>query len=332
MEKPNLLVSVAMATFNGAQYLEEQFESLFAQTRMPDEVIVYDDASNDETAILLNQIKNRAPFRMKVIAGKENAGVHQAFQTALSYCSGEIVLFCDQDDFWECEKIARMIAVFDADPDVGLVFSNASQINENGGFLPRSLWAVIGFDEFRQSLFRQCPMGEMLKGGNFIYGMAAAFRAAAIKDLAPMSNAAASITHDTWFAFHALGAGWKGVALDELLVRYRRHEHQVTKMAPKQVMSGARTSRSLARNKAILNEIISLEEVRRSLSSFPFVRDCSAVVKNCRLLKIKIRFLRNRLAIRNSRRMMTVFRHDTFAGYYRYASGVRSIFRDIIGS
>lgn len=331
MEKSKLSVSIAMATFNGAQHLEDQFESLFAQTRSPDEVIVIDDASEDGTVILLDQIKSRAPFNVKIIAAHKNRGVLKAFHIATSHCSGDIVFFCDQDDVWEPRKIERVAAVFEGATDVGLVFSNASQIDVSGSLLPQSLWAVIGFDDRRLSSFRRCPMGEMLKGGNFIYGMASAFRASAIKDLPPISNTAAKITHDTWFAYHVLGTGWRGVALDELLVRYRRHENQVTKMASKDVKSEARATRWQSRNRAILDEIISLEKVERSISSCSTENTSSEVDASCRLLSHKIRFLKNRLAIRYSQKIMDLFRQKAFYGYYRYASGFRSIFRDIVG-
>ena len=62
-------VSVAMATYNGERYLPEMLESLAAQTRLPDELVVRDDGSTDGTLGVVHDFARRVPFRVEVIAG-----------------------------------------------------------------------------------------------------------------------------------------------------------------------------------------------------------------------------------------------------------------------
>jgi glycosyltransferase involved in cell wall biosynthesis len=55
-------ISVAMCTYNGAQYLDEQLESVLVQARMPDEGLICDDGSRDNTRNILQAFVNQAPF------------------------------------------------------------------------------------------------------------------------------------------------------------------------------------------------------------------------------------------------------------------------------
>ena len=59
-------ISIAMATYNGAPYLREQLESFIGQTRLPDELIVCDDVSTDDTLIILEEFKKNAPFDVHI--------------------------------------------------------------------------------------------------------------------------------------------------------------------------------------------------------------------------------------------------------------------------
>ncbi len=101
-------VSVAMATYNGERYLPEMLESLAAQTRTPDEVVVRDDASEDGTVGILHAFARRMPFRVEVIAGGPRLGYAQNFVAASKACSGRLVFFADQDDTWRPPKLATV--------------------------------------------------------------------------------------------------------------------------------------------------------------------------------------------------------------------------------
>jgi glycosyltransferase involved in cell wall biosynthesis len=97
-----------MATYNGEQYLPEMLESLAAQTRLPDELVIRDDASEDGTVGILNAFARRVPFRVEVIAGGTRLGYAQNFVAASRACSGRVVFFADQDDSWHPPKLATV--------------------------------------------------------------------------------------------------------------------------------------------------------------------------------------------------------------------------------
>ena len=76
-------VSIAMCTYNGAPFLREQLDSLVAQCRLPDEVVICDDASNDETVQILEEFSRTAPFQVKLSVNRTNLGVIKNFENAI---------------------------------------------------------------------------------------------------------------------------------------------------------------------------------------------------------------------------------------------------------
>lgn len=320
-------ISIAMATFEGRKFLEEQFESLLKQTRQPDEVIIYDDASSDDTVSLLKALKRRAPFPVEIIEATENAGVNHAFGIALAACEGTYIFFCDQDDFWEPEKIERFVATFERDPAIGLVFCDAFQIDAEGRALPRSLWQQIRFNARRSRRFERDPVGELLRGGNFVYGMAAAFREESIRPFFPINADPRGMTHDTWFALHVMGTGWQAVALDEKLVRYRRHGRQTTKKDRVSKAEGARA----ARRGRIHALIEALQRVRNDISAAPSFGSQPYKTKALRQISSKISHLSLRERLRASRNPFLALRASISPGYWSYAKGPVSVVRDLWG-
>lgn len=97
-------VSVAMASYNGAKYLQAQLQSLVEQERQPDELVVSDDASTDTTRDLLCAFAGAAPFRVALYRNAAQGGYGKNFARALSLCGGDLVFLCDQDDVWFPEK------------------------------------------------------------------------------------------------------------------------------------------------------------------------------------------------------------------------------------
>ncbi|WP_158626067.1 glycosyltransferase [Arsenicitalea aurantiaca] len=319
-----------MATFEGRVFLEEQFESLMKQTRQPDELIIYDDASSDDTVSLLKKLKTRAPFRVEIIEGTANAGVNHAFGKALAACRGTYVFFCDQDDVWEPKKIERFVAAFERDPAIGLVFCDASQIDARGRSLPKSLWQQIRFNSQRRRRFQHDPVGELLRGGNFVYGMAAAFREQSISPFCPINADPRGMTHDTWLALHVIATGWQAVALDEKLVRYRRHGRQTTKKDSLSKAVGAQ-ARTAARRGQSLALIEALTRLGHNISAAPTFRAKRHKAEALRQISSKISHLSLRERLRDSRNPFLALRASISAGYWRYAKGPASVLRDLWG-
>lgn len=90
-------VSVCMATYNGAAYVEEQLRSILDELESGDEVVIVDDASADETVAVIEAVGDA---RVRVFTQLENRGYVRTFAHAMELASGEILMLADQDDVW----------------------------------------------------------------------------------------------------------------------------------------------------------------------------------------------------------------------------------------
>ncbi len=118
-------ISVAMATYNGADYIEEQLESIRIQTRPVDEVIICDDQSKDATvAVVQEYIKKHAlEESWKITLNPKNLGYASNFMGAVEKTSGDLVMFCDQDDIWLPDRVKEMEQLMKEHPDMMLLGS-----------------------------------------------------------------------------------------------------------------------------------------------------------------------------------------------------------------
>jgi len=218
----SLSISVAMATFNGAAYLDRQLADLAAQTALPAELVVCDDGSTDETLDILQRFAASAPFPIRVHRNPERLGYRANFLKCASLCRSDLIAFCDQDDRWLPTKLATMLTYFD-DPDVLLAFHRAE---------------IIAQDERPLGRFAQMPrpVGESppLAGSpwTFALGFTQIFRRSlcGCDRWWPLSldhnSAEERMAHDQWYFFLASVFGTI-VNVDTPLVRYRQHDRNV---------------------------------------------------------------------------------------------------------
>jgi glycosyltransferase involved in cell wall biosynthesis len=107
-------ISIAMATFNGEKFLREQLSSLANQSRLPDELVVTDDRSTDQTLGILKDFQAAAPFDVRISVNDRRLGYAENFLRAASQCKYDLIAFCDQDDVWMGNKLERCISEFDS--------------------------------------------------------------------------------------------------------------------------------------------------------------------------------------------------------------------------
>ena len=125
-------VSVALCTYNGERFLQEQLDSIAMQTRTPDEVVVGDDGSSDLTLEILERWKQSVPFSVRIERNERNLGFAKNFESTLSRCTGDVVFLCDQDDIWFPNRVERMTEALEQDAAVGIVICGVDLINQDG--------------------------------------------------------------------------------------------------------------------------------------------------------------------------------------------------------
>lgn len=127
-----LTISIALCTYNGARFLEAQLSSLAQQSVKPNELVVCDDGSIDETIEILEAFAAHAPFKVRIFRNPENLGYVKNFEKTISACQCDLIFMCDQDDVWHPQKLERCLAVFDENPSVGMVLHDFTWIDHDG--------------------------------------------------------------------------------------------------------------------------------------------------------------------------------------------------------
>ncbi|MBT2586303.1 glycosyltransferase family 2 protein [Arthrobacter sp. ISL-95] len=116
-----LRVSVIIPSYNSAAFVVDALESVFAQTRPADEIIVVNDGSTDETERVLRPYLDRV-----VVLNQKNAGLSGARNSGIARATGDWLAFLDADDVWLPEKLARQISFIQDDATLVCIHTNFS--------------------------------------------------------------------------------------------------------------------------------------------------------------------------------------------------------------
>lgn len=214
-----------MATYNGERFLREQLDSIAAQNRLPDELVVCDDGSFDRTVQVLREFSRTAPFSVRIYQNPVRLGYANNFLRAASRCTGDWIAFCDQDDIWLPNKLSKIECYFDIpDHDVTLIVHSALVVDQ----------ALVSADVKYPNIkkIRICK-GAELPALWFAGGLTMAFRADLIRRCPPENRGpghgerAEPLAHDAWISWLACILG-DIVLLPDTLVLYRRHSTTTT--------------------------------------------------------------------------------------------------------
>lgn len=298
-------ISIAMCTYFGERYLEQQLESLSQQTNPPFELVICDDGSTDATLSLLKEWQSRCPFTTRLFINKERLGYAANFQKALGECRGDWIAFCDQDDIWHPQKLARIHAI--CRPELGIIFHNA-QITQNKG--SSLLWDHCGLT--RRLLQNRSGLANLLKI-NFAFGNTMVIRRKAIPPAAfPFFN-----SHDRWLA-HAVALHHPVHFLEEPLIFYRQHESQIIPNRVKKLSFVEKLNQIKNSYKAIEDDLGFLEEL-------------IARTETHSLLTQKVDHLRQRIAFSQKQGLIQKALSDLIKGYYhKYSNGVQGFVKDMV--
>ena len=157
-----LPISVVIPTYNLASFLPECLESILQQTQLPQEIIVVDDGSTDETSEVIRNYIPRVTYLRK-----PNGGVASARNHGVLAASSKWIAFMDHDDLSLPTRFERQMKLVEH-TGCDLVFSDQTVVNTNTG--ARVSWfAKGGFQELLtpQSVLEN-PYEMLLRYGNFV--------------------------------------------------------------------------------------------------------------------------------------------------------------------
>ena len=299
-------ISIALCTYNGERFLQEQLRSIAAQTSPVDEIVLFDDCSNDSTLIIAKAMQQEG-LPIHIYRNEQRLGFIANFEQAINTCTGDIVFLCDQDDIWQKNKVATMLNHFQANTNTLLLFSDGELINTDGEPLHCQIWQALPCQPAPNPSFID------LLNNDWITGATCAFRRELITLALPLPQ---QWVHDAWLGIIASASG--GVqAIPEKLIAYRQHTNNQIGLKPptlkqriKKMLQLVTTTHKETPDKyhALLN---------RFSNQNPHYPDIAG----------KIRHLENR---QKPNRLNGILKEITNKGYFQYANGWKSFFRDII--
>lgn len=318
-----LTLSIAMTTYNGERFLQEQLDSFLQQTRLPDELVICDDCSKDATVQLLHNFASKASFPVRILINPLNLGFAKNFEKAISLCQGDIIVLSDQDDVWLSEKLDRLEDAFRASPSLGAVFTDAYLVDAQLRPMKWQLWDAVRFTSTQRRRFKSGQAFAILLKQYVVTGATMGFRANLKKLVLPIPP---SWYHDAWIAL-LIAAASEITCIPDPLIKYRQHAGNqlgVRKHAMIEELRLASKSHSLY-----------LEAQERFQQVYArLISQCNSQIlaKTIPLLKEKMLHLHNRAILRQQRLQgyQSAMRELLSCRYHRYSRGFYSFFNDVL--
>lgn len=323
-------ISIAMAAYNGERWLPEQLASFAAQTLAPDELVITDDGSTDDTRGVVERFGETVPFDVRYERNPKNLGFGQNFGRALSLTTGDLVFLSDQDDAWLDGKIRRMTALADEHPDKAVFMNDA--------FLADGEMNPTGQTKLGQ--IRASGLGD----DTFVMGCCVAVRRSMLDLILPIPAHLPS--HDSWLVQTADVLGLT-LRVAEPLQYYRRHGGNVSKFfvndfdrMPLSQRLRVRMSRLLKKRAStnmdrerMFMSAIAQRLVERREQVIALVGERHAAKVEERLLRrVEVLEQRHRIrglgALERPKALRTLWRD----GGYRVSGGLKGLLKDALGS
>lgn len=254
------MISIAMATYNGAKYIREQIDSILNQSIQDFELVVCDDCSSDDTLRILEEYA-RKDSRILIYKNEENLGFKKNFEKVVSLCKGEYVALSDQDDIWLPNHLEMLVdALGDQDQ---MSCGKPVSVDEDNLELPKQ------FDCFKMNFIptsNEDLARHIFMCRSTFQGASMLLRRSFLDVALPIPEGADF--HDSWFAALACFAG--GLAyIDKPTMRYRRLSNAVTSQSryysPCRIFIG-----SVLVNHSAKDRLVFIENIRKRCDSLTY--------------------------------------------------------------
>lgn len=325
-DSTSLRIAVVLCTYNGERFLSRQLDSLLAQTRKPDEVVIVDDASTDGTWRLLEAWRAHvhcSELDVRLYRNPANLGYAKNFERALNLAEADLLFLCDQDDVWYAHKIERMAREFEQRPQLDLLHADARLIDAEGRSLDCGLFEAIELTGPERRAMHEGDGLRVLLRRNVVTGAATAIRRRCLAWAEPFPD---GWVHDEWLAI-ACAVNGRVDTLEEPLIGYRQH-------GGNQIGVRRRTARDRMQARGTRRRLMRAIDARMTvLQTWMEERWTDAAERWREELAGRARHVRSRAHLPASwlARLAHVTREWRSGRYRRYSFGLRSAVADLLG-
>ncbi len=249
-------IAILLATYNGEKYIEEQINSLFAQSYTEWELFIHDDGSTDKTSEIIDIFEKEYPEKIHVLHADACGGSKENFFFLMKQIQAPYIMFCDQDDVWVPDKVeASFLQMQSVEKQAGaeapiLVFSDLSIVDSSMNLLAERMSIYQKLNPYRT-----CPENLMIQ--NVVTGCTVMINQALATLAGKPDDLGNIIMHDWWCALVATCFG-KISYVDRPLVFYRQHESN--SVGAKKLNSWSYIREKLRQRKEIQKSLISTQK------------------------------------------------------------------------
>lgn len=229
-EEKSPKVSIIIPVYNCEKYIEEAINSAINQSYNNYEVLVVDDGSTDNTPQTLEKYKNSV-----TLLRQEKSGQASALNNGIRKATGEYIALLDSDDVCMPDRISKQAKYLDNNSDIALVYSNLCQIDSNG-----SIIREISTKKFRHIQLLQ---------NNYFARSSAMIRRKCLNTVGAFDEENSG--NDDWDMWVRLSELYPMAGIDEVLIKYRIHDHNTSANRPNRMNFERYTKMRLRINKYI---------------------------------------------------------------------------------
>lgn len=312
--------SVVLCAYNGEMFILDQLNSILNQSTLPDEIILVNDCSTDEThSILCNFIKKQK-ISCKYVVNESNMGVAYSFAKGIEYVSNDIIIFSDQDDIWMPNRVYRIKEEFSKYKKMEVFFSNGWLIDSESNLIKGSLFSSFGFDFFLRFLFKIGFCDFVLTKKFVVTGATMAVKTTFAKSFYKTKN---NHLHDMFLS--VLSSHLKTINFtNEKLIYYRIHQNQTVGVSSKKQTKNF-LGHKIDLGKKYFDDLLFFDDIFNLLSNrFKLIP---------RFIETKKRHKMIRLGLKNKNifnRLIIIHEELFNLNYFFFSYGLKSYLRDII--
>jgi glycosyltransferase involved in cell wall biosynthesis len=220
-----------MATYNGGPYLAAQLASLAHQDRLPDELVISDDGSCDETEQVVKEFAATSPFPVIWLRNTGRRGYRRNVDFALAATIGDIILLADQDDVWLEQHVRWLVTPFEINSRLMVTAGDSEEISASGEVVSPSIRPALTPAKLHATnRARGAAQFRSVLGVRGVIGHSMAFRRAVVELASPLPS---GWMHDEWIFL--VGAAMGPILyVDETISRFRRYARELPAEYPRE--------------------------------------------------------------------------------------------------
>ena len=219
MKTKQPMVSVVMNCYNGERYLREAIESVYKQTYKNWEIIFWDNASSDNSAIIAKSYDEK----LRYFRSNQTVNLSVARNKALQKASGEFIALLDCDDIWLPKKLEIQSKHIQENPTAKLLFANTIHIDDKGVEIRRQ---YDRFNPCQLDLSKGKALNHLIIHGCFIDTEAVIFDKEAALSIGGFNTKYRNILDADFFM--RMGSKYDMYAGEETIAKWRVHTDQGT--------------------------------------------------------------------------------------------------------